>query len=83
MIASSALTPEEEEIVPACDGKYLAGPRVAVNLRNGLVSDPDTGKAIDAPEAGLLARSLISAVREARLRLREEVDARCGDSERP
>jgi len=82
LIASSESTPELSQVAPACDGHYVEGAGIAVNLRDGVVSDADTGKVIDAPEAALLASSLISAVHEARLHLQEEVDGKCGGSER-
>lgn len=79
LIAGSAFASEEVPITPACDGHYLLdGPRVAINLRNGVVSDADTGKEIDTPEASLLAGTLVSAIRDARLRLQGEVNAKCG-----
>jgi len=82
LIASSALTPEEAQIAPACDDHYLDGPRVAISLRDGTVSEAFTGKPIDAPEADMVARRLVSAAREARAHLQGEVNAQCGGSER-
>jgi hypothetical protein len=83
LIASSALTPEEAQIAPGCDGHYLDGPRVAINLRDGTVSDADTGKPIVAPEAVQLAQTLLSKARNARMLLQEGVDAECSGASRP
>jgi hypothetical protein len=81
LIVNSELTPEVAIIAPACDGRYLDGPKIAVDLRDGLVSDADTKKPIDAQQADLLAKNLVSTVLKTRLRLQEEVDAKCGGPE--
>jgi len=78
--ADSTFTPDEAQIASACNGR-VDGQRVAVNLRNGLVSDADTGNAIDAPAARVLASRLVSAVHDRRLRLQEEFDSKCGSFE--
>lgn len=77
LTASRALTPEEAQIAIGCDGHYLEEPRVSVNLRNGMVSDLNNGKQIDAPEATQLAAALLSSARRMRLSLPEDVHARC------
>jgi hypothetical protein len=67
---------EEQQVGPSCDGEQVKG-GVVVNLRDGLVSDADTGGAVDSPTARLVAAELVSALRTARLRLKDEVDATC------
>ncbi len=78
---SSALTPEQTSIIPACKGRYVDGAGVLVDLRNGVVSDAETGKAIDSPEVLGLARRHVAALLSARTRLRVQIDSDCAEAE--
>lgn len=53
-----------------------------MNLQDGLVSAADTGRTIDTQKVRQLAKNLVSAVREPRLHLQQEVDPRCRAPER-
>jgi hypothetical protein len=79
LVVSNAFTPEEAQIAPACGGYYLDKPRVIVKLRDGLVLDAETRKAMDVPGANSLAKGLVSARHASRLQIQNEVEAKCGE----
>jgi hypothetical protein len=83
LVVSGADSSEEAQVALACNGRYVSGLGIAVDLQSGSLSDPWTGQALVVPEAVALARRLVSAVQEARAELRAEVSAKCGVSERP
>jgi len=80
LILGEGYVPEEVSVTPACGGRYTE-PGLVVNLRDGRVSDADTGKVLNVPKVLVLANRLVGAAQEARAHLREQVATKCGGTE--